>query len=546
MRLWSYYALHSFINTIKKLFRSTVMIVIAACVGMGLIFGAVGGIIGSVAERQNAEESVDGDYIDESDQEDDEGLTVDDAVVKTCVEAGLTVIFLIFLLWGLYSGSKKGTEIFLMADVNFLFTAPMKPQSVLMFRLTFQMVAVLFGSVYLVAQIPNLMNIGLGAPAIAAVFIGWVMLFLFQRLMIVLSYTVCTTHERLKKYLIPFIGCIAAALLAVSAAVFYRVDRDPIAMLDVLYASRWSRWIPLVGWYKGMIMSAVNENMTQFFIFLLLMIAGIAGFVWLIWQFKADFYEDALNQASKTAATLEAAKEGRKTRARERSKRIKRTGSFGGFGGSVFFTKELYDRRRNAWFGFATGTMLFYLAVSLLIVMAMYRLTDQRSFLVPGIVLMVILFFRNFGNPIAREAAMNWLFLVPDSPYRKVFFTMLAGSVGCAIDFAPAIAAGIFLAREHVLVMLLWLLAFVVVDFMLSAVGAFLEAVFPASAMDVAKSVLRMMLHFFMILVLTVFMAVGFLISGITLALFITIVGSAVIGGLFFLIYPSILHQGVA
>ncbi len=71
------------------------------------------------------------------------------AAIKTYVEAGVMIVFLAILLWGMYSGSKDGTDIFQMADVNLLFTAPMKPQSVLMFRLSFQMVATVFASIYL-------------------------------------------------------------------------------------------------------------------------------------------------------------------------------------------------------------------------------------------------------------------------------------------------------------------------------------------------------------------------------------------------------------
>ena len=62
MRLWGYYAWHSFINTIKKMFRSTFVVVILAIVGMGVIFVVVGGIIGTVAEKQSAQESVDENY----------------------------------------------------------------------------------------------------------------------------------------------------------------------------------------------------------------------------------------------------------------------------------------------------------------------------------------------------------------------------------------------------------------------------------------------------------------------------------------------------
>lgn len=547
MKLWGYYAWHSFKNTIKKLFRCTFVIVVFAIIGIGVIFGTAGGIIGLVAERQSAEEAADETYkVEDEEEDEDKDVGIDADAVKTCAESAVAVIFILCLLFGLYAGSKKGTDIFLMADVNFLFTAPMKPQSVLMFRLTFQMAAALLASVYLLAQIPNLVNIGLGASAIAGVFVGWVLLLVFQRLMVVLSYTLCATHERLKKYLLPFIACVVLFLLAVTAAVYARAGRDPIAMLDALYASGWSRWIPVVGWYKGMIRSAVDQDLLHFLIFLLLLFIGIVFFVWLIWRLKADFYEDALTQASKREETLAAAKEGRAARVKERSKRISRTGSFGGSGGSVFFTKTMYDRKRMARFGIVTNTMLLNLAVGVLVTLFMQRVADNDTFLVTGIVLMAVLFFRNFGNPIAQEASMNWLFLVPDSPYRKVFYTILAGSVCCALDLLPALAAGFALTREALPVMLLWLVVFLVMDFMLSAVGAFLEAVFPASAMDMVKSMLRMMLHFFMILVVTVLMAVGFLLGGTLLALALTAAGCAVVGGLFFLIYPSMLHGGTA
>ena len=549
MRIWGYYAWHSFINTIKKMFRSTMVVVILAIVGMGVIFGVAGGIIGTVAEKQSAQESVDENYREDEEEEEEQEKPMsaeDVAAVKTIVETVVALIFIVFLLWGLYSGSKKGTEIFLMADVNFLFTAPMKPQSVLMFRLTFQMASTILASVYLLFQIPNLINLGLGASAIASVFIGWIMLLLFQRLMMVLSYTVFTTHEQLKKYVLPIIVGIAAVLLAVTAVVYLREKGDVFAMMNTLYASIWSRWIPFVGWYKGMIMSAVNADMTHFLIFLLLLLASMAVSVWLIWQLKADFYEDALTQAGKTAEKLEAAKEGRASRAKERSKRIRRTGSFGGSGGNVFFTKEMYDRKRNAYLGFVTGTMLFYLAVSVMALMFMTRVMKLNSFLVPGIILMVILFFRNFGNPIARETSMNWLFLVPDSPYRKVFFALMAGTAGNAIDLLPALIAGVILAGENPFVMIGWLVTLVVMDFMLSTFGLLLEALLPASALDVAKSVLQMMLRFFMILVITVLMAVGFLIGGVPVALLITTAGGLIIGGLCFLAYPSMLHGGIA
>lgn len=193
------------------MFRSTFLVIILAIFGFGIIFGLIGGVVGSMVEKQQSLETVESsseaDRVQEEAMEEEETQKTPQeiAAIKTYVEAGVMIVFLAILLWGMYSGSKDGTDIFQMADVNLLFTAPMKPQSVLMFRLSFQMVATVFASIYLVFQIPNLVvNMGLGASAVVAIFAGWILLLVFQRLMIVLTYTVCTTHEKLKPICVSF------------------------------------------------------------------------------------------------------------------------------------------------------------------------------------------------------------------------------------------------------------------------------------------------------------------------------------------------------
>mgnify|MGYP002520377103 CR=1 FL=1 len=84
-----------------------------------------------------------------------------------------------------------------MADVNFLFPAPMRPQSVMMFRLVFQLAGAIVASLYMLGQIPNLViNVGLGGLAISALFIGWIMLLFLTRIFSVFTYTNPRIHEQ--------------------------------------------------------------------------------------------------------------------------------------------------------------------------------------------------------------------------------------------------------------------------------------------------------------------------------------------------------------
>ncbi len=546
---WFYYALHTGINTIKKMFRSTVLVILIVIIGCGVVFGLAGSMIGNIMEKQDATE-ISTEAVQENEEDDGEEageqeMSAEDVrMVKTFAEAGIAVLFLVLLLAGIYSGSKNGTEIFQMADVNFLFTAPVKPQSVLLFRLSFQMVASVFASVYLVFQIPNLtVNLGLGAFAVTAVIIGWVFLLIFQKLMTVLSYTVFTTHERLKKYVIPAIWTFAAMLLGILAVLFFVSGRNPYRVAEMSFGSLWMRYVPVIGWLKGMIMSAADGQTVSFFVYLLLLVFAVFVLVFFIWRIQADFYEDALSAAGKTAERLTAAQEGRMVQGRKRSDRIRREGTLTGWGGEVFFTKEVYCRRRMAVFGFFTKTMLFYLAVSVLVSVLISR-TAGQGFSVVGIILVCVLFFRNMGNPIEQETANNWLFLVPDNPYKKVFSAMLAGTYSCAMDLFFGVLVSGMVIGEKPLLLFLWYITLCLLDFMFSAAGLLLEAAFHSSAFDMVKAMIQMFLRFFLILFVVFPMAGGYFLGGWTAALVLMDVAAVLLGGTAFVIYPALLHRG--
>lgn len=204
MRLWGYYALHTFINTIKKIFKSKVVVVILCSMLIGGVIGGSVGFIGSLIEDQAQTEIATDDHGDaEADSVDLEDGFMEKyaAEIKESIPAATMILLLVVVLFGIYGGSKKGSDIFLMADANLLFAAPIKAQTVLMFRLSFQMLALLFVTFYMVFQVPSLkLLLGIDNFAIFAIFLAWGMLLFMSRMMSVFTYTLTSTHERLKQY----------------------------------------------------------------------------------------------------------------------------------------------------------------------------------------------------------------------------------------------------------------------------------------------------------------------------------------------------------
>ena len=121
---------------------------------------------------------------------------------------------------------------------------------------------------------------------------------------------------------------------------------------------------------------------------------------------------------------------------------------------------------------------------------------------------------------------------------------MLSGTYSCAVDMFPGLLAAFLLTEAAPGMVALWYVTLVIVDFMLSAVGLVLEVLFPASALDLVKSMIQMILRLGMILVLAGLVAAGYALGGELAAVVLTLVVSGILGGICFIIYPSVMHNG--
>lgn len=557
MRLWGYYALHTFINTIKKIFKSKVMIVILCSFLIGGVIGGSVGFISSLVEDQaRTESSVSkDDKTNDPAQMEEDFMTVHADAIRESIPAATMILLLVVVLWGIYGGSKKGSDFFLMADANILFAAPLKAQTVLMFRLSFQILALLFFTFYLIFQVPSMkLILGLDNFAIIAIFLAWGMLLFMSKLMSVFTYTLTATYEHLKKYVVPFVFAVGLLVVAATGAVYISTGSDYMATLRLTYGADWSNYIPVFGWYKAMVMNAINGHVLASLGYMALNLVFLIALVWGIWHIKADFYEDALAGAQKRDDMTKAALEGRNInkdkkqsakRAQKLEHKVRKSYELKGWGASVFLHKSILNRRRFSKFGFVTNTLLLYLAIGGLGAAFMAYKTDLREISVIGLIMALTLFFRNFGNPIEIESSHNWLFLVPEDPYKKVLYAILAGSVDCVLDLLPGIVVATVILRGNPLMALLWLATLVSMDFMFSCFGLLLQAILPSSAMDVVKSMLQMMLRAFIIVVIAIAFAIGTVLQGLALGAVFCMFTSLAVGTICFIVYPSLLHRGI-
>ncbi|MBR0417420.1 MAG: CPBP family intramembrane metalloprotease [Firmicutes bacterium] len=516
MSLFGYYAWHSFKNQLKKIFKSWVLIFIVVCMLIGGIIGAGAARIEEMAEQHNQGTEIE--------QQDDIPEIIDDPEIvipgmerdlakTTEAIAGVAILALLILF--IKGADKNGSAIFLPADVTLLFTSPMKPQAVLAFRTMCTIGLVLFTSIYMLFQIPNLViNAGMSIWEAFSLLLAWFFVFLFGQLIKICLYTVCSTREGLKRYITP--GLIGVVGVAVAGFIVFHLTHDmiPLESAAAYINSSVSRYIPIWGWTKGIIGSAFEKSLSGVLIYSGLNILAATAIVYFTWHVKADFYEDAMAKSEETAAILREAQEsgslfGRRKK-KDRSDKLLRDDFRRGSGANVFFFKSMYNRRRFATLGYFTKTTFTYLAAALGVsLLFTFVFEGGNGLTVTALVLGVMVFYRTLGNPLETDTKSQYFVLIPEPAEKKIFYSLLGSTVNSLLDLLPALALTCVILRANPLHALAWALFMASIDAYATIVGTFIAMSTPESAGTNLKQLVQIMFIYFGLLPDIALIAIG-------------------------------------
>lgn len=552
MRLFFYYVSHTFINSIKKLFRTWVAVLIASMVLLGLFIGLGSAGMITFLEKNNVIEDSDEVYEEETEDLEEAEAPMDPEVKQMILQIfNLAITGFIFLaiIYHIYTADKGGTNIFLMPDVNLLFPAPKKPQSVLLFKILLQMGLLLAASLYLLFQLPNLiLNFGLSLCSALLLCLSYILTLAFCKLVTIFTYTLTSTRPFLRTYTKPF----AIGLLFLPVLLFLIVHRFSHKGLYetalLLFASKGFFAIPMLGWLTGLASSAFSQNHKMALLFFCLILAGLAFLIYLIWNMKADFYEDALTSAWKNTEKLEAAKKGMTMK--KHHKKTKTMKDFTdtplfGKGTKAFFDKILYNRKRFAKLGIFSNTALFYLVPPIVISILDAKIhLGGHSLTIIGCILAAFVFFRNFGNPLQTEFQTNYLFLVPESPYQKVFFSLFGCTCECFLDILPGMLIAWIALPDKIYIVCFWVLFIVSLDFMASATGFFVEMILPISINETIKGIFQLFLKILALLPLLISLIICVLLSQVGMTLLLSAVLNIVFAAVIICASAPFLHSG--
>ena len=547
MRMFLYYIGHTFVNQIRKLFKTWVVVFILICFVMGGVIGFGASLLSDKAEETGPEITETQEYEQEPQEPDETEGGRDPARVFAITELAVGLVMLAMLVYSVLSGEKSGSSIFMMADVNLLFSAPLKPQSVLLFRLVAQMGAMIAASIYLVFQIPNLiLNAGFSALAAIAVLIAWVIILIVGRLFSVLTYSLVSTYPGFRKYVRPAVYAVIAVVLV---AVGIRWRGGGMSVIEAAAGTLnapWTRWIPFWGWTKGFVASAAEGRIGAMIIYLVLTVAACILLTYIIWELRVDFYEDALARSSEAAERRAAMEEGKAAarRKKDRADDLKRDGLSRGWGANVYFWKSMYNRFRFAKFGFVTKTLMMYLVIGAGGALFLKYAVHYEKFVIIALAFGAAVFFRSLGNPIAQDTQQANFGIIPEKSGSKVAYSLLAGTVNCLLDMLPGYLIAAVLLRAEPLFALVAMIMILSIDLYSSTVGTFIDLSLPTNLAKMVKSFIQILFIYFGLIPIAGILAYGMVTKQTVPFMAVAILFCLAISCVMFAFIPGFIRNG--
>lgn len=540
MNLFFYYAFHSVVNQLRKLFKSWV-------IGFILVCGLIGGLVGAGAATLSDMETPEEETVEVAEDPMEDVISVFSEIDKnSLIELAASGLILIVCVTQIIGAEKNGSKIFLPADVNLLFPSPMQPQSVLMFRLGTRLGTSLAAGIYLLFQLPNLiLNLHMPAPAAFAMLAVWMLMAFLASLLQTLVYTVTATRPALRKLIRPVVYS-TLALIALAFGIYAFVSGDPwLVAADRFFNSGIARAIPFWGWLKGIFASACTGNTAALLIYTILVIAGMAGLVWVIYHTEADFYEDAMARSEEVAAIYEQMTSENNSpfamnirRKKDRSDSLDRDGMKYGRGASVFFFKTIYNRFRFAKARYFTKTTITYMITASALALFLRIIVKTDSIIPVALVLGAMVFFRSMGNPLMQDTNSTSFHMIPESTWKKLFWSELGGSLNCLLDVLPAIIIAAIILGSSIFLSLVWIILIVSVDFYATSAGTFIDLSLPHSIGTTIRQMFLVMFIYFGLLPDIAVFAVGMIMKNTGIAAVLVTLINLFLGGIFLGLTP--------
>jgi hypothetical protein len=340
-----------------------------------------------------------------------------------------TAGILMVVWYGVKNGIDNGSSFFRLSDVNLIFTAPISPKKVLIYGFIKQLYTTLFIVMFLLFQIPNARNfLPITGPGIIIILLVSFFLVFTMSILGLLTYSITSksskTRSMAKKILNIVTATFGIALLS-NIYIYKDFSKAAFSFLNNSFFT----YMPFIGWFKSILMAAVNGITYTFFIHILLCVIVIIAMIYTLYKLNTDYYEDVLAATDKKEEMVAMKKSGNRNvnYGRKKFRKVK-SGNVGN-GSSAIFYRHLLEYKKSG-IPFIDKMTIIMVGPGLA---SRYIFKDASMSTVLYFSIYMLFFFTLQGK-WAQELSKQFVFLIPYSSISKLFYATLADLIKYTID----------------------------------------------------------------------------------------------------------------
>ncbi|HIZ80933.1 MAG TPA: putative ABC exporter domain-containing protein [Candidatus Mediterraneibacter pullistercoris] len=366
-------------------------------------------------------------------------------------------LIVILTLWSIYMtlgnfmsySSRKGI-IFRPAHAHFVFPAPLSPKAVLLNSAW--MNYLISAVIWIVLAIGGFTVFQISFAKVVLLFLtGCVVEIAFEAAVILFLYTNDHLPQKLMNGIRLFIKIFLIAF-TLGVILYFRNNGLSLESARALIDAPALQMIPVIGWqiaaYRLIVLGPTTLNIICTVLYLLMVLLSVAGAA----RMKCDggYYEEAAKFADDYAELKKRQKNGEMVFGvggkKRKFRRVSHT--IGGKGARAIFYRQLLEYKKERFFFFDKMTVIcIVLAVAF-----SYGLSDEIAdpaaggFLLMGVVAYISLVMSGYLGKWEKELKSPYLFLLPDSPIRKMWYATLMEHIKAFVNGSIiCIPTGIFL-----------------------------------------------------------------------------------------------------
>ena len=357
------------------------------------------------------------------------GRLIEQANGASILQVGWFSLILLIGTAVLYSGTNRGSAVFSGADVHFLFTAPYRPQTILIYGLAGMMKSMALLAVFLPFQFPNLVQLGLGLPQLFSLIGLFVWILICFNLLSMVLYLLAQNKPRIRLLIRILVLAVPAAF--VIAMLFSLIQtRSLMQVFDQFANSPFVRLFPFFGWNMSVASGIIAGFDNIAVLSVLLLLATPFATFRLVYRLPADFYEDAILKVEQQKQQQEKMKGKRNRQASSLQKRFKgKSGLRHGYGpNSIFFRAVREMRRRQPFVLSLAATILLLATTGVWIGLSLERETEPFRIYAVFLLPLIQLFVRAGETFAADELKRPLIYMLPYPATQKLFWMTVTES----------------------------------------------------------------------------------------------------------------------